>query len=134
MNKFNFLIIGLIFLFVTISCDSMMRGKQETDVAVERFHSDFNAQRFDEIYDDSDEKFKQTTSREEFTDLLETTQRKFGKINDSSLISWKLVKTDNKLVTVIYNVEFSEVEGREEFTFHIIDDKALLYNYKIKSR
>jgi hypothetical protein len=38
-----------------------------------------------------------------------------------------------KLVTLAYDVEFSEGKGTEQFVFHVSGDKAFLFNYNVNS-
>jgi hypothetical protein len=37
------------------------------------------------------------------------------------------------MVTLPYNVEFTEGKGMEQFVFRISGDKAMLYNYNVNS-
>lgn len=134
MNKINLLIIGIIFLFLTISCSSMMKGQQLAESAVENFHSQFNAGKYSEIYYQADDEFKKSVTEKEWIELLEAVRRKLGTVTNATS-SGSNVKTTNAgtVATVTYNVEFSEGKGTEQFVFHVTDDKALLYNYNVNS-
>jgi hypothetical protein len=37
------------------------------------------------------------------------------------------------MVTLVYDVDFSEGKGTEQFVFRINDEKALLFNYNVNS-
>lgn len=134
MNKINLLIIGAIFFVLTISCSSMMKGKELADPAVENFHSQFNAEKYSEIYDRADDEFKKSVTEKQLTELLEAVHRKLGTVKKTTSMGWKVnTTTSGTYATATSDVEFSEGKGTEQFVFHITDDKALLYSYNVNS-
>lgn len=134
MNKANLLIIGAIFFFLTISCSSIMKGKELAGPAVEKFHAQFNAGQYDEIYNEAGDEFKQSVSKDQLVKLLTVVRQKLGTVDKSDSTGWHVnTDTSGTIATVTYDVEFSEGKGTEEFMFKVTDDKALLYNYKINS-
>jgi Protein of unknown function (DUF4019) len=134
MNKINLLIIGVIFLFLTISCSSLMKGDRLAEKAVENFHSQYNAGKYTEIYNQADDGFKNSVTEKQWLELAEKINRKLGTVK-SAKSTGSNVKTTNAgtLATVTYDVDFGEGKGTEEFMFRITDDKALLYNYEVNS-
>lgn len=111
-----------------------MKGKELAEPAVEKFHTQFNAKQFSEIYAQADEEFKKSATEKEFAELLEAVHRKLGTVAKSSVLGWNVNSTTSgTFATVSYEVEFSEGKGTEQFVFHITDDKALLYNYNVNS-
>ena len=134
MNKINLLIISFVFLFLTISCSSIMKGKELAEPAVANFHAQFNAEKYSEIYDQADDEFKKSVNEKEWIELLEAVHRKLGTVTKSDSESWNVnTTTSGTFATVTYDVEFSEGKGTEKFVFHVTDEKALLYNYNINS-
>ena len=134
MNKTNLLIIGTIFFFLTLACSSMMKGKNLAGPAVEKFHAQFNAENYSEIYDEADEAFKKSVTEQQLVELLSAVHRKLGTVTKASSTGWHVnTNTSGTIATVTYDVDFSEGKGTEEFMFNITDDKALLYNYKVNS-
>jgi hypothetical protein len=134
MNKINLLIIGTIFLFLTISCSSIMKGKALGETAVEKFHNQINAKQFSEIYNQADDEFKKSVTEQQWSDLLNMVHRKLGTVTKSDQSGWNTNSTTaGTFATITCEVEFAEGKGTEQFVFHIIDDKALLYNYNVTS-
>lgn len=134
MNKINLLIIGTIFLFVTISCSSIMKGKNLAEPAAEKFHSQYDAKEFGAIYAQADDGFKKVVPEDKWKELLEKVHEKLGKVKKADSTGWKVNTTNGMTIaTITYDVEFSEGKGTEEFMFHIVDEKALLYNYEVNS-
>lgn len=134
MNKINLLIIGIIFFFVTISCTSMMKGKQLAEPAIENFHAQFNAKQFGEIYNQADDEFKKSVSEKEFLEFLEAVHRKLGTVTKSTPMGLNVnTTTSGTFTAVTCEVEFSDGKGTEQFVFRIADDKAFLYNYNVNS-
>ncbi len=134
MNKINSLIIGAVFLVLTISCSSIMKGKELAEPAVGNFHAQFNAEKYSEIYNQADDEFKKAVTEKDWTELLSAVHRKLGTVNKSDSTGWHVNTTPSgTIATVTYDVEFNEGKGTEQFVFHITDDKALLYNYNINS-
>lgn len=134
MNKINLLIIGSIFFLLTISCSSLMKGKELAEPAVEKFHAQFNEEKYSEIYNQADDEFKKSVTEQQLTELLMAVRRKLGTVKNASAAGWKVNTTTNgTFANVTYEVEFSEGKGTEQFVFRINDDKALLYNYNVNS-
>lgn len=134
MNKMNFFITGAILFFLVVGCGSMMKGKKQAESAVEKFHSQYNAKQYSEIYSQTDDGFKKVVSEKQWTELMEKVQRKLGTVNKSSSAGWKVnTTTDGTFATVTYNIDFSNGAGTEEFIFRISDDQVRLYNYKVDS-
>lgn len=134
MNKLNLLIIGSIVLLVTLSCTTIMKGKEEAQAGVSKFHSQFNERKFSQIFDDSDEEFRSTVTKEQLTELLEAVHRKLGSVKNSNQVNWKVQTTPSgTFARVTYQVDFSEGKGTEEFVFRVSDGKAQLVSYNVNS-
>jgi len=107
----------------------MLKNKDIADPSVEPFHSQFNAKQFSEIYDQADEEFKKSVTKEELTELLTAVHRKLGTVVKSSKTSWHVNSTPfGSTVSLSYDVEFSEGKGTEQFVYSVRGDKASLYN------
>ena|SRR5207245_9233484 len=99
-----------------------------------RFNDHFNAGEFHEIYDESDDAFHKWGTEANLTDLLSTVRRKLGTVKDSHETGWHVNATTNgTMVTLAYDVDFTEGKGNEEFVFLVKGDKALLYRFNISS-
>jgi hypothetical protein len=120
-------------LVATTSC-SLTKGKGIAEAAVAQFHNQYNAGQFQEIYAQTDEGFKKATSEEQLTALLEALRRKLGTVKQSEQAGWRVNVTPmGTMVSLGYQVEFTEGKGTEEFVFHVSGDKAMLFNYNVNS-
>ena len=128
------LFLTFIAAFFIVSSCSFTKGKARGEEAVVKFHNQFNAGRFHEIYAQSDEGFRKATSEADTLALFEAVRRKLGTVKNSNQTGWHVNATSaGTMVTLAYEVEFSEGKGTEQFVFHVNGDKALLFNYNVNS-
>ena len=121
-------------LLVTVISCSLTKGKKIGEDAVVQFHNQFNAGQYHEIYAQSDEGFRKATSEADTLALFDAVRRKLGTVKNSSQTGWHVNATPGGTVlTLVYDVEFSEGKGTEQFVFHVSGDKALLFNYNVNS-
>lgn len=120
-------------LFIVPSC-SFTKGKATGEQAVVKFHDQFNAGQYHEIYAQSDDGFRKATSEADALALFEAVRRKLGTVKNSTQTRWHVNATPaGTMVSLAYDVEFTEGKGSEEFVFHLDGDKALLFNYHVNS-
>ncbi len=128
-----FLAFPAALLLVVNSC-SFTKGKAIGERAVVQFHNQFNAGQYHEIYAQSDEGFRKASSEQDTLALLEAVRRKLGTVKQADQQGWHVNATPGgTMVSLAYEVEFSEGKGREDFVFKVSGDRALLYNYHISS-
>ena len=121
-------------MLVTVSSCSLTKGKEIGEHAVVQFHNQFNAGQYREIYAQSDEGFRKATSEADTVALFDAVRRKLGSVKNSNQTGWHVNATPTgTLVSLTYDVEFSEGKGTEQFVFHLSGDKALLFNYNVNS-
>ena len=134
MNKINVLIVGTIFLFLTISCSSFMKGEKLAEPAAKNFHSLFNDGKYVEIYNQADDAFKRVLTEKQWIEMCEKVKRKLGSVKSARSTGTKM-NTNNSgtVATITFDVEFTEGKGTEEFLFRIADEKARLFNYEVNS-
>lgn len=117
----------------TSSC-SLTKGKGIAEAAVKKFHDQYNAGKFGDIYQDTDDQFKKVTSEKELVDLLQAVQRKLGAVKTAKSSGWGVnTTTAGTMATLSYDVDFNEGRGTEQFVFHINGDTARLVRYNINS-
>jgi uncharacterized lipoprotein YehR (DUF1307 family) len=134
MNKINLSIIAVVLFFLVVGCGSAMKGKKLTESEIEKFHAQYNAKQFREIYSQSDDGFKKSVTESQLIEMLEKIDRKLGAVKKSSSSNWNVKTTnDGTFETITCEVEFAAGKGTEEFMFRIINDKARLYNYEVNS-
>jgi len=121
-------------LLTAASACSLARGKGIAEAAVVKFHDQFNAAQYHEIYEQADQAFKKSMSEDEFVALLEAVHRKLGTVKEAHSSGWGVNATPSgTMATLSYDIDFSEGQGNEQFVFHISGDKAALYHYNVNS-
>ena len=121
------------FVALLNSC-AFTKHKETAERAVEKFHRQFNNGEFHDIYVQADEGFKRATGGAEVIALFEAVRRKLGTVVNAKSTGWHVKATPGgTIVTLGYDVEFSEGKATEQFLFQVNKDKALLFNYNINS-
>lgn len=134
MNRANLTIIGLTFLFLILGCSDMMKGKAAAGPAVDRFHQQLNDRKFAEIYSESSQKMKDAATEKELTDILDTVNRKLGKVKETKSTSWHVnTNTEGTFITTSYDTTFTDGSATEKFIFELDGEKAILVNYNINT-
>ena len=133
MRKLNLPICIGLLLFVALGC-SMMKDSKTAEPAVEKFHTQFNAKQFSEIYNGSGDSMKGATTEKQLTDLLDGVYRKLGTYKNSTATSWHVNTTPSStMVTLSYDTEFSDGKASETFVVSVSGDTAKLEGYNINS-
>jgi uncharacterized protein DUF4019 len=121
-------------LLVAVSSCSLTKGREIGERAVVQFHNQFNAGQYHEIYAQSDEGFRKAASEADTLALFEAVRRKLGTVKNTNQTGWHVNSMPaGTMVTLSYDVDFSEGKGTEQFVFKLNGDKALLFNYNINS-
>jgi hypothetical protein len=132
-NKIGGLICISLLVLASTSC-SLTKGKETSERAVNKFHSQLNASQFHEIYAQTDEAFRKAMSEPDAIAYFEAVHRKLGDVKDSRMAGWRVNATPlGTMVNMGYQVEFAEGKGTEDFMFHVTGDQALLVNYTVNS-
>ncbi|MEP6901192.1 MAG: DUF3887 domain-containing protein [Actinomycetota bacterium] len=134
-NLLNISICILILVFVGAACSTFTKGKAAGEKAVENFHAQLNAEKFDEIYERSSKEFKVSDSKENIIKFFQTVHKKLGTVNKSSSQGWHVNTTPTgTVITMNYETEFSNDTATESFVFYMDGEQAQLVNYKIDSK
>lgn len=127
------LILVALLLAVGSAC-SLTKGKGIAEAAVVKFHDQFNAGKYHEIYEQADDGFRKAATEDDFVALLEAVHRKLGTVKQAHSSGWGINTTlAGTMATLSYEIDFSEGKGNEQFVFHISGDKAALYHYNVTS-
>lgn len=129
----------LIILGVTCvllsSCGATSKSVDLAKQGVEQFHSQLDSEQYAALYAAADEKFHKATNESDFVKLLQGVHRKLGNIRNSNLrntgVAW--FAGQGATVTLVYDTNFAEGSGTEQFVWHISDNRAALYGYHINS-
>jgi len=110
----------------------------ETDLARDeavRFHRQFDAGRFKEIYADTGPQVRREMSEAEFVTFLADMQMQLGKVAQTSATGSNVEATGKgKVVTLTYNTQFANGVAEETFAYTVEGGRTTLTNYYIKTR
>lgn len=121
-------------LLFTPSC-STERSREIAELAVTRFHSQFNAGEYQEIYAQADQEFHKAATELDFADFLKTVHRKLGNVQRTEQTGFR-VSTElgvRTLVSLTYNTTFARGAGDEQFIWAIKGGQSILFRYDINS-
>ena len=125
------IIVGLL-LFT--GCNPI-KSTAEGEKAVTGFHTLFDAENYDRIYDSAHPDFKASGPKAEAVDFIRSVRTKLGKIKASSRTSWRANSLNLKTnVVLTYATEYEHGKGVETFTYRIADGHASLVGWHINSR
>ena len=131
--RIRYLILFILVVALQLSC-GVKKGKENAERAVEKFHSQLNAGQFQQIYSESDEAFRKAVTEEQALQLFQAVRQKLGTVQQAKLTGWHVnAATGGNVVTLGYEVDFSEGKGTEQFVYHVTGDKTLLFNYNVNS-
>ena len=122
-------------LSVLASCSSSSKSVQLGQSSVGRFHTQLDAEQYSSIYAASDEGFHAATSENDFVKLLQAIHNKLGSVRKSNRVNTGVAWFAGRgtTVTLVYDTDFSHGTATEQFVWHIKDDHASLYSYRINS-
>lgn len=104
--------------------------------AVKQFHEQLAAGQYVAIYDGADESLRKATSESDFVNLLESMDQKLGTFEGSNPnftgITWG--KNHEVTVRLTFDANFANGTGTEDFVWRIVNNRATLSRYQIKSK
>lgn len=92
-------------------------------------------ERYADIYAGLDPKFKEVTTEQEMTDILQAVHIKLGKVMSSKNQTWRAnsFNLETQLV-MVQETSFEHGNSVETFTFFFADKKVSLAGYNINSK
>lgn len=103
--------------------------------AVENFHKLLNEQRYEELYELTDDRAKATKSKEAFLRVMGEVRSRFGECVESSLVDVNVVaRAAFQEVRLTYRSKFEKAIRNEGFVWYVENGKAKLYEYEIELR
>jgi hypothetical protein len=128
-------IVSLIFAAGFLSgCGKLTQGKAAGEKAVADFHALYNQGKVEDIWKEADPKFRRTTTKQQYDDLMGAVQRKLGNVVSTANNGWQ-VRSFNLTTSVLLaqNTTFEHGQGTESFTFALNGTNAVLVGYNIQS-
>ncbi len=129
-------LISLLFLSLTgiTGCTTVPEARKAASVSVSRFHEEFNSEQYDQIYDESDARFKGTESKKDLTVFLTSIHQKLGKSGNTKEENSLVYTTQGgMIVNLRYQTQFGNTLAHENFTFFVDHDHATLVGYNLQS-
>jgi hypothetical protein len=124
----------LLAAWVLVSCGSSKNIQLAKD-SVGMFHAQLDTEQYNTIYKTADDKFHSAISEAEFVKLLQAVHNKLGTVKESNLrntgVAW--FAGQGYTVTLVYDTQFSDGSGAEQFVWHVKDNQPALYGYHINS-
>lgn len=103
--------------------------------SVLEFRSQLDSEHYHAIYTGADDGLRKGANEQDFTALMQAVHRKLGHVQESHLLSrseeW--ATGVGRLVTLVYDTKFAGGSGTEQFVWHIRDNRALLFEYRLNS-
>ena len=132
-TKFRFLV-TVLFLLVWITGCGIQENLKRSDAAVFKFHSQLNAGAFDQIYADSSDALKESTTQKRFVDLLTAVHRKLGSVKSANRTKFFVnYDTSGNTVRLNFSTQFDVDSASEEFVFRTVGNDLRLSGYHINS-
>jgi hypothetical protein len=128
---------ALLMLVVAISCAGFA-AKGEAEAAVANFHQMLDAERYADIYEATDDLFKNASTATQFTAILQAVHRKLGAVRsaaETTFYSREETGTNaGSYISLTYDTEFAEGHATESFNWRVSGGKVHLAGYNINSR
>lgn len=129
------LLVCLVFLLLgAIAGCGSTKDLAEAGEAVTRFHTQLDAEQFDAIYSQADQRFRDTTSQADFLAFTNAIHRKLGKVVDAKRNSYFVnFTTSGTQVRLNYATKFAGGDAQEEFVWVQGSQGFVLLGYHINS-
>jgi hypothetical protein len=124
-------------LLLSLPACTSRKYRQVAEAAVDKFHNQLNRNEFAEIYEESDEVFREKSKKEDVVSYFANTTLKLGKVKSKKLAG-SVVKDSpdgrGKLVSLGYTTEYVDgLVATEQFVWRVVDNVATLYQYDVRS-
>lgn len=134
MNKINLTLSLAILAFLVLGC-STIKDTKAVDPAIEKFHTQYNAKQFKEIYEQSGDMMKDAATEKDMVELLEAMHRKLGTYKTGKFASWHVNSGPlSSQVRIEYDSEFTDGNGTETFIFSVAGEVVKLEGYYVNSK
>jgi len=108
--------------------------KTAAEAAVTQFHQMLDGARYSDIYAATAPDFRQATSEQQFTALLQQVHERLGAVRNASRTGWQVnYNTSGHMVTLNYTTQFASGQAREDFVYRVTGATANLVNYRVNS-
>ena len=110
------------------------KSTAEADKAAAEFHSLYDAEDYDKIYDTAHADFKTAQPKVETVKFIRSVREVLGKVKSTTRTGWKANSMNmNTNVVLTFETEFEHGKGVETFTYRIENGSAVLLGWHINS-
>lgn len=97
-----------------------------------RFHDQLNAGEYQKIFDEATPDFQKAGKKEDTLAFLKSVHEKLGKVTDSTQTNFNINWTTSGTIVVLrFATKFEKKDAKENFTWKISGNKAILMGYRI---
>lgn len=123
------------FLSVLLTSCGVSKDLQKADQAVGDFHSQFDSEQYQSIYEGATDAFHKATSEADFTALLQAIHRKLGKVQQSrrQYFHINFNTSQGEVISLEYSTNFDGGPGNESFVWQFDGNRPVLLSYHINS-
>lgn len=119
-------------LFLT-SCNPV-KSTAEAEKAAAEFHTLFDAEDFEQIFDTAHADFKSSQPKVATINFLRSVREKLGPVKSTNRTGWQAKSFNMKTnVVLTFETEFENGRGVETFTYRIADGSAILLGWHVNS-
>jgi hypothetical protein len=119
-----------------VSCAGFA-AKGEAEMGVATFHQMLDAERYADIYEATDDLFKNASTSTQFTGILQAVHKKLGVVRSASQTEFysreQTGTNGGSFVSLTYDTEFFEGHATEAFNWRVTGGKVRLAGYNIQS-
>lgn len=133
--KWSLAITAIVAVFLVWQCgNAVLQGRRLATPAVDRFHQQLNAGKFEEIYQEAAQGFREGGKHEDIVRFLNAVHAKLGNAGATSAGNINVNATPNgTFVTTEYNTKFEKGDALETFTWLKAGGALKLHAYNIQS-
>jgi Protein of unknown function (DUF4019) len=112
----------------------LFEGVDTAEKAAVVFHAQYDAGRFDEMYDGSAEDLRANASRDDFMTTMTSMRKRLGPIRATERSAFNArVDSQGTFVALEYETDFEGGSGTETFTWEVAGGRAKLLSYNVTS-
>ena len=129
-------IAALVLAGVGLISGPIARYHELGNQAVKQFHEQLAAGQYVAIYDAADETLRESTSKSDFVNLLQSVREKLGDVQDLNP-SWKGIAFhggQRATIALYFDTKFTNGTGTEHFVSQKDGNRLTLSRYQIKSK
>lgn len=121
-------------LLLFISSCTITKDKELAEKSTAKFHSQYNAGQFHEVYSDAAEDMKKTLTEDNFMRLMISIRKKLGILKEANQTGFQITSNlGHTYITVLYEANFEKDKAEEQFTWITNGNHASLIGYHINS-